>query len=112
MITKTKTYNVLEVDDVERIISEFVGRDVKIGEMEVELNDCIPYDSTMEDSYDLSDFCMIISVIVDDEELLDDEYDSPLQKYLPKGVFVPEKYIFNFDTKLFKSYSRCVDTSD
>ena len=114
MITKTYNYNVLDVEDVERIISEYAGREVKVGEMNVELTDCLPEDQMWEDKPDLSQFCMVINVEVDNEDIVinEEEYECPLQKYLPEGVFVPEKYFFNFDTKLFKSYTRYIDNSD
>ena len=110
----TKTYNVLDVEDVERIVSEHAGRNVKIGEMTIELLDCLPEDSMWENKPPLSDFSMYINVEVDGEDIVTDEenYESPLQPYLPEGVFIPEKYFFNFDTKLFKSYKRYIDNSD
>ena len=112
MITKTYTYNVLDVEDVERIVSEFAGREIKIGEMEVELTDCLPMDELYEE-YDVSDFGMNICVTVDGDEITDETgIFYLLEDDLPDGVLIPEKYIFNFDTKLFKSYVRRVDSSD
>ena len=51
--------------------------------------------------------CAIESVEVDGEDIVTDEenYESPLQPYLPEGVFIPEKYFFNFDTRECKSIS-------
>jgi hypothetical protein len=73
MITKTYNYNVLDVEDVERIISEYAGREVKVGEMNVELTDCLPEDQMWEDKPDLSQFCMVNNVEVDDEDIVINE---------------------------------------
>ena len=110
----TRTYNVLDVEDVEKIISEYAGREVKISEMNVELDDCLPADAMWDDELDISSFGMLINVEVDGNDIVidEEEYECPLQKYLPEGVFVPESLFFNFDTNLFKSYRRGIDNSD
>ena len=127
MVTKTKEYQVLDIEDVEKAVSEAAGRKVTIGEMDVTLIDGVPMDSLFE--HDTDEFYMACEIRVngetvykgdgnEDDEIIDDEVDLddyawPLDGLLPDGeAFVDEKYIFNFSPSLFKSYNREVATDD
>lgn len=110
MVKKTKTYNVLEEKDVEQVISKALGRDVKIGEMEISLIDRCPLDD-MHDGK-IENFYMLCDVFVDGEEVNDEDYDGSLWEFMPKEAYVDVKYIFAFDVKKFKSFERYTDSSD
>ena len=128
MVTKMKEYQVLDIEDVEKAVSEAAGRKVTIGEMDVTLIDGAPMDALFE--HDTDEFYMACEIRVNGEtlykgggnendEIIDDEVDLddyawPLDGLLPDGeAFVDEKYIFNFSTSLFfKSYKRVLATDD
>lgn len=109
MKKKTITFNVLEEQDVENILSEKLGRPVKLSEMDVTLVDAVPLAASEGDLEDITMFC---EVTVDGKEVLNEDYMSPLDEYMPAQPYTDEKYIFAFSTKKFKSYSRYTDTSD
>ena len=56
MVTKTKEYQVLDIEDVEKAVSEAAGRKVTIGEMDVTLIDGAPMDALFE--HDTDEFYM------------------------------------------------------
>ena len=49
---------------------------------------------------------------VDGEDVLNDEYLSPLDALMPAQAYVDVEYIFAFGTDKFKSFSRETDSSD
>lgn len=107
MIKKTVTYKVFEKEDVERIISKFLGKEVKISEMDVEMIDLISCE------YELVDECELDCLIkVDGKNVIDEAYLCPLVDYIPNQALLDEKYIFAFDVREFKSYCRYMDNSD
>lgn len=110
MIKKAKTYDVLEEQDVERLVSEQLGRPVKLSEMDITLVDYVP----LCDVYDgvIENFAMGCDVEVDGEDVLNDEYLSPLDALMPAQAYVDVEYIFAFGTDKFKSFSRETDSSD
>ena len=110
MKEKQIVFKVLEVADVERLVSEMAGREIKVDEMEVAVIDGMPLDS-MEKG-EVSDTYITCEVQVDGEEIYDEEYRSPLDEFMPDMACVPEEYIFDFETSLFKSYERYCDSSD
>lgn len=110
MIKKTKTYEVLEEQDVEKLVSEQLGKPVKLSEMDITLIDYVP----LCDVYDgiIENFSMGCDVKVDGEDVLNDEYLSPLDTLMPDQAYVDVEYIFAFSTDKFKSFSRETDSSD
>jgi hypothetical protein len=110
MKEKHKVFTVLEVEDVERLVSEMAGRDIKVGDMEVTLIDGVPLGPVMDG--DIGSLYMTCEVRVDGEEIYDDDYNSPLDEYMPDYAYTPEEYIFDFDTSMFKSFERYTDSSD
>lgn len=110
MIKKAKTYDVLEEQDVERLVSEQLGRPVKLSEMDITLVDYVP----LCDVYDgvIENFAMGCDVEVNGEDVLNDEYLSPLDALMPAQAYVDVEYIFAFGTDKFKSFSRETDSSD
>ena len=110
MIKKTKTYEILEEQDVERLVSEQLGRPVKLSEMDITLVDYVP----LCDVYDgvIENFAMGCDVEVDGEDVLNDEYLSLLDALMPAQAYVDVEYIFAFGTDKFKSFSRETDSSD
>lgn len=111
MIEKQKVFQVLEVADVERLVSEMAGREIKVSDMDIRLYDAVPY-GPIYDEGRVDSVYMYCEVRVDGKEVFDDDYNSPFDDYLPKWVYLPEEYIFDFDTKLFKSFKRYTDSSD
>lgn len=106
MIKKAKEYNVLEVEDVEALVSEMVGRHVSINEMDVRVFDAVPRWSAADNAG------LYCEVYVDGEEVCDDDYNCPLDEVIPDEAFLDEEFLFDFDPHMFASYSRETDTSD
>lgn len=114
MIKKTKEYNVLEVADLEKAVSEHFGRKVSVSEMDVEMIDSIPADAMFDDEFLIDDVGIWFYITVDgdtvgsyilqDKKTLDDD--------IMPDPFLTEEYIFAFDTAMFKSYTRSIDNSD
>ena len=86
------------------------GKEVKVGDMEVTLIDGVPLGSI--ETGDISQVYTCCEICVDGEEVVDDDYNSPLDEYMPDHALIPVEYIFAFDTKLFKSFERSMDASD
>lgn len=111
MVNKTIEIQAMDIEDVTGAVSKILGRDVEIGDIEISVVDSLP----MEALYDgnISRCGVYFEVIVDDEDVCDEDYNGPLDDF-EKGYIacLDEKYIFNFDVALFKSYERRVDTSD
>ena len=110
MKEKQISFNVLEVEDVERLVSEVAGREIKVGEMDVTVIDGGPVEGL--ENLDISSTYMGCVISVDGKEIHDEKCSSPLDKYMPDMAYIPEEYIFDFSTDLFKSYERYSDNSD
>ena len=94
----------LDKEDVERIVSEALGREVKLSEMEVQFIDYQEIEEPEnEDAYPCGLDCIIS---VDGEEVEDDEGMPILNEYLTDISFLNIKYYFNFDTDEFGSFER------
>ncbi|MCQ2401797.1 MAG: hypothetical protein MJ059_07745 [Lachnospiraceae bacterium] len=114
MVTVSKEYRAMDIADVEEAVSRMVGRKVTVGEMDVTLNDNVLIDWMFEKKPEYSMDCLIE---VEGDCVLSEDDDGndigPLDEMLPQGeAFVDEKYIFNFDTKLFRSYKREISNDD
>ena len=119
MKTITRTYNVLEAEDLERAVSEYFGKEITLSEMEVDVCDCIhPWDDDFEKYYDPSTEALGMCITVEGAENAEgydfvSEFEIGLADFFrEKDLFIDDKYIFGFDTGLFKSYSRYVSTDD
>ena len=108
MKEKQMVFKVLEVEDVERLVSEIVGREVKVGDMDIKLVDRVPMFSFQERIG--SQMCC--DVVVDGEYILDEGDEAPFNEYLPDIAYVPKEYIFDFDTSVFKSFERNTENFD
>ena len=102
----TTTYKILEEKDVEEIMSKYVGREVKINEIDFTLRDVTYLDHDYKDIDDC-DYGTSCDTYVDGEEIVDPETEcSPLDIFMPNTIFVKLKYIFAFDVSKFKSFER------
>ena len=112
MIKKTKSFefNVLEIDDVEKIVSEKAGRKVSIGEISVEIQDALNL-GAIERGKNKSFIICEVSVDGIDDDVFWNEDGSPLlNKYISDLAFLPVEYIFAFDVNKFKSFTRYIAT--
>ena len=114
MTTKIKELNLLDVEDIEKALSEYFEREIKLSEVECVLTYCVPADgSELDGSY--------LQFIVGDDEcdsfdLFEDEDEG---KDIVNGK-VPSYYndclspedVFNFSVSAFKSFEMLVDNSD
>lgn len=107
MIKKSKVHNVLEKEDVERIVSKFLGKEVKVSEMDITIVDLIPSDFESIEDTGLDCILEINGRLIMDEEGL-----CPFVDRIFNQALLEEKYIFAFDVKEFKSYKRTWDCSD
>ena len=133
--TVTRTYNVLEPEDLERAVSEYFGKEIKLSEMEVEIYDRRPVDEDfrldsethyknrnrrvvgidirVEGAEAVEEFEISEGVFEEDTVNFVDEEGLGLTEFFDeKEQFIKEEYIFAFDTGLFKSYNRYVSTDD
>ena len=114
MKTITKELNLLDIEDVERAIYAFLGREVKIQEVECTLTHCIPAD-TLEPSGAFLNF-VVGDECCDSFELFmggesDGEYlDGKLLSLALPWASTDE--IFNFEVAAFKSFEEEIDSSD
>lgn len=101
----------LDIEDVTGSVSKILERDVEIGEIEMSVVDSLPMDALYDGI--VSKCGLYFEVIVDDEDVCDENYNGPLYDFEKEYIAcLDEKYLFNFDISLFKSYERRVDTSD
>ena len=108
----TREITLLEKEDVINDVSEMLGRDVKLSEMEVTLYVCIPYDAVY--GGELSECGLYCEIHVDGEDVWDSENERlPLEEFFNECEFyLKDDEIFAFDTSEFGSYERLGDTSD
>lgn len=107
MIKKRKVYNVLEKEDVERIVSEFLGKEIKVSDMDITIVDLIPAD--FESIKDTGLDCILK---INGRLIMDEDGLCPFVYRICDQALLEEKYIFAFDVKEFKSYERTWDCSD
>ena len=115
MTTVTKKLVLLDVDDIEEAVSAYFGEEVNIGEMECILTYFVPMDEGIPNG-------MVFDILVNKQpvdafDLFMDDDDSCVYIYKDKEIslneaFLEPKDIFNFDTKLFKSFKIDTDSSD
>ena len=107
-VTKTTTYKILEEKDVEEIMSKYVGREVKIDDVDFELMDITYFDNVYDyEDIEDGDCTMGCKTYVDGEEIVDPKTEcSPLDIFMPNTPYVKFKYIFAFDVSKFKSFKR------
>ena len=107
----TREITLLEKEDVINNVSEMLGRDVKLSEMEVTLYVCIPSDAVY--GGELSECGLYCEIQVDGEKVCDEDYNYPLDNFFDECEFyLKDDEIFAFDTSEFGSYERLGDTSD
>lgn len=115
MTTVTKELVLLDVDDIEEAVSAYFGEKVSISEMECILTYFVPMDEGIPKG-------MVLDILVNKKsgdafDLFTDNDDSCVYIYKDKEIslneaFLEPKDIFNFDTKLFKSFKIDTDSSD
>lgn len=110
----TKEYVALEVSDIEKAVSDYLGREVKISEI-----DCVLIRYASIDTYEPQGMCLEFNVGDETVDSYDLFYDDNYGVYLLNGVTlsISEDYIgldeiFDFDIELFKSFETTCDTSD
>ncbi len=115
MTTANKELVLLDVDDIEEAVAAYFGEEVCLGEMECILTYFIPMDEGIPKG-------MVFDILVHEKsvdafDLFMDDDDSCAYIYKDKEIslneaFLEPKDIFNFDTKLFKSFKIDTDSSD
>ena len=122
-ISVTKEYTLLDVEDIEKAVSEKCGRRIPISEIGCRIEDYFPFRSSFPTG-------MGITVVIhgedgrvesyDDIDLFnydwdDDEYKingELCSKTFMNEAFIDPSLVFNFDVNMFKSFSRFLDDSD
>lgn len=108
-VITTTTYKILEEKDVEEIMSKYVGREVKINEIDFILMDivCFENDSFNYKDIEECDYGIGCETYIDGKEIIDPETEfSPLDKFMPNTLYAKLKDIFAFDVSKFKSFYR------
>lgn len=113
-LTKTIEINLLEQEDIENILSSYIGEEVDISEVSCTLVHCIPCDTETPDGAYLE--FEVKGEEVDSFDVLWDE-DEGCHRFNGKNLrldepWVTEEEIFAFDTGLFASFNSYVDGSD
>lgn len=112
----TKELNLLDIEDIEQALSEYLGIDVSIDQVKCSLAHCIPAD-THEPSGAYLEFqvdehwCDSGEVFEDEEEDEGGHYWNGERLALDEP-WASEKEIFNFDVSAFKAFDSWTDTSD
>ena len=94
----------LDKEDVERIVSKALGREVKLSEMEVVFShfyNC--EDPGDEEKYPCGIWC---DVAIDGKDIENEEGDGVLNEYLTNIPSLCMEYYFNFDMDEFGSFER------
>jgi hypothetical protein len=114
MKTITKEYVALEVSDIEKAVSDYLGREVKISEI-----DCVLIRFASIDTYEPQGMFLEFNVGDETVDSYDLFFDDNYGVYLLNGVTlsISEDYlgldeIFDFDIELFKSFETTCDASD
>ena len=116
MTTKTviKELNLLDVEDIERALSDYYCKKVSLEDVECTLYYCIREDTCeLSDSYlqfDVGDkWCDAFDLFYDNEE---NEFIVNGQTPSFSGTCLPPEEIFNFDVSAFKKFEYGIDGSD
>ena len=105
-VITTTNYKILEEKDVEEIISKYVGREVKINEIDFTLMDVTCPDHNYKDIEDWY-YGTACVTYVDGKKIVDPETEfCPLDRFMPNAIFVKFKNLFAFDVCKFKSFRR------
>ena len=112
--TKTIEINLLEKEDIEKILSSHLGEKIDISDVSCTLVHCIPCD-TEEPNGAYLEF-EVNGEEVDSFDVIWDD-DEGCHRYKNKKLrldepWVTEEEIFAFDTSLFASFDSIVDGSD
>ena len=105
--TVTKEYYALDIEDIEKTVSEHFGEEIKVSDMDVFVTDSIPMEVQLGSEEDLTSLSFEISV--GDTGSV---YSWDLWEDKGWDAFISEKYVFNFDTTLFNSYNRAEEHYD
>lgn len=106
-VITTTTYKILEEKDVEEIMSKYVGREVKINEIDFILMDIVCFENYSFNYKDIEecDYGIGCETYIDGKEIIDSETEfSPLDKFMPNTLYAKLKDIFAFDVSKFKSF--------
>lgn len=121
VVTITKEFQVFDAEDIEQAVSAKLGRPVKISDLECQVIDFFDnklgkkledvfFDETTLAETEIALGSTEFWILNPDDEsgdfILDINEDWPDIKY---PYHTPEKYIFNFDINMFKSYDRWDD---
>ena len=114
MKTITKEINLLEIEDIEQVLSGWFDTEVKIGEVECRLAHCVPADTGEPNGAYLEfqiggKFCASYDILYDDD--LDGHYLNGKRLSLDEP-WAAEDEIFAFDVSVFKSFVAWIDSSD
>ena len=114
MTTKIKELNLLDVEDIEKAISEYFEREIKLSEVECILMYCVDVDGAeLGGSY-------LRFIVGDDEcdsfDLFEDEDEGEdiVNGKVPSYYYdcLSPEDVFNFDVSAFKSFETLIDGSD
>ncbi len=108
MKTITNEINLLDIEDVEQAISDYLDREVKISDVDCILTYCIAVS-------DYTPCGMLLWFDIEDDgfshfDLFSDEECYKGKKLSLNGICLPPGKIFNFDISNFKSFSIEVDS--
>ena len=115
MQTITKEINLLDIEDVEQALTEYLGRPVTISEVRCWLTYCIPADTEKPSGAYLEfqigeDDCYSFDVFVDKES--EEAHYWNGKKLALDEPWLPVEEIFNFDVEVFRSFDSGIDSSD
>lgn len=110
--TITYTLQIIEKEELEKAVSKHFGAEIKLGEMDVSLYDCLPLDTGKPDGF-------YFNITVHKDDILDnfvDSFDLAEENNWPEEfgtiAFIEEENIFDFDVSEFNFFERELDTSD
>ena len=114
MKTIIKELNLLDIEDIENAVSGYLGREVKVSEMDCRLEYSVPMDTMEPSGHSLEfwigcDYCNAICFFYDEE--LDGYYLNGKELSLNEP-YHPKEEIFSFDVSEFKSFESYIDSSD
>ena len=114
MTTKIKELNLLDVEDIEKALSEYFERQIKLSEVERTLVYCVPIDcgglcGSYLQFFAGDDECSSYDLFEDEDEGKDIVNEMVPSYYY--DCLSPED-VFNFDVSAFKSFGMLVDGSD
>jgi len=114
MKTIVKELNLLDIEDIEQAVSNFIGEQISISQIECSLAYCIPMDTGKP-------IGMYLELDVGNKSFdsFDLFYNEKLKGHYLNGKqlcldesWLPINEIFNFDVSAFKSFDSWTDSSD